>query len=219
MNNIGQTLKRIRHTRGLNQQEMIELIFPGQHISKQTYSNYENGKNTPDAYLLHDIAKILGVPMETFFDFTYPTKCTKKSQKSLIELYEYMEKHSQFTLGRKETFDWYVEVIERQLTPVIDKIIADPAYSELKYDIRGLISSFICGYAMFYDPHKYSPDEYFEPKLRADLDHISDLYQYEKKVCDAITIDSYSLDEEIRKNAVLKMLNSSINELKLYLGE
>ena len=41
---VAETLKELRHHRGLTQKELSEQL----HISRQAYSNYENGTRLPD---------------------------------------------------------------------------------------------------------------------------------------------------------------------------
>ena len=44
MRDIGKNLKQLREQKGLKQEQLAELLF----VTRQTVSNYENGRSRPD---------------------------------------------------------------------------------------------------------------------------------------------------------------------------
>lgn len=56
MANVGKNIKRLRTKRGMTQDALAERLF----VSRQTVSNYENGKSTPDIDTLVKLAEIFG---------------------------------------------------------------------------------------------------------------------------------------------------------------
>ncbi|MBE6007913.1 MAG: helix-turn-helix transcriptional regulator [Lachnospiraceae bacterium] len=61
MANVGKTIKVLRIRKGMTQDEMAEKLF----ISRQTVSNYENGKSNPDLDILVKIADMLETDANT----------------------------------------------------------------------------------------------------------------------------------------------------------
>ena len=57
MRDIGKNLKQLREQKGLKQDELAELLF----VTRQTVSNYENGRSRPDIETLMKIAEILEI--------------------------------------------------------------------------------------------------------------------------------------------------------------
>ena len=55
MRDIGKNLKQLREQKGLKQEQLAELLF----VTRQTVSNYENGRSRPDIETLMKIAEIL----------------------------------------------------------------------------------------------------------------------------------------------------------------
>ncbi|MCI8349253.1 MAG: helix-turn-helix transcriptional regulator [Firmicutes bacterium] len=64
---ISQNLKIIRISHCLNQSQMAELVG----VSRSAYISYENGKRTPDAEVLFNIATRFGLNMSVFFEHDY----------------------------------------------------------------------------------------------------------------------------------------------------
>lgn len=64
---IARNLKIIRVSNGLNQTQMAE--YSG--VSRAVYLSYENGRRTPDAEVLFDIAVRFGLNMSVFFEKDY----------------------------------------------------------------------------------------------------------------------------------------------------
>ena len=52
MRDIGKNLKQLREQKGLKQEQLAELLF----VTRQTVSNYENGRSRPDIETLMKIA-------------------------------------------------------------------------------------------------------------------------------------------------------------------
>lgn len=57
MHSISKNLKLIRQQRGWTQQQMADVLF----VTRQTVSNWENGKSMPDLNMLTDISEKLNV--------------------------------------------------------------------------------------------------------------------------------------------------------------
>ncbi len=57
-------LRKYRMQAGFSQREVATIL----RMNRSTYTYYETGKTAPDPETLNRIAKIFGVPMETFFD-------------------------------------------------------------------------------------------------------------------------------------------------------
>ena len=64
---IARYLKIIRVSNSLNQSQMAD--FAG--VSRAVYMSYENGKRTPDAEVLFNIAARFGLNMSVFFENDY----------------------------------------------------------------------------------------------------------------------------------------------------
>ena len=57
MNDLGETLWRLRERAGLSQEALAEKLG----VTRQTVSNWENGRATPDAHKLAKLCEVLGV--------------------------------------------------------------------------------------------------------------------------------------------------------------
>ena len=55
MANVGKNIRILRTKKGMTQDELAEKLF----VSRQTVSNYENGKSNPDIDMLMKIAEVL----------------------------------------------------------------------------------------------------------------------------------------------------------------
>ncbi len=60
MNTIGQHLRNIRQEKQISQEELAEKVF----TTRQTISNYETGKSSPDLAMIEALAKALEVDSE-----------------------------------------------------------------------------------------------------------------------------------------------------------
>lgn len=61
MRDIGKNIKSIRQSKGMTQDAMAEALF----VTRQTISNYENGRSRPDLDMLLKIAEILETDVNT----------------------------------------------------------------------------------------------------------------------------------------------------------
>lgn len=66
MTNIGNRIKTLRESRGLTQDAFAELL----HVTRQTVSNYENGRSQPDLNMLAEIARVLETDANTLLGET-----------------------------------------------------------------------------------------------------------------------------------------------------
>lgn len=61
---IGRALQYYRDNANLTQGEMAEKL----QISRQAYSNYENGKREPNIQLICDMAQVFEITTDEFFN-------------------------------------------------------------------------------------------------------------------------------------------------------
>lgn len=61
MANVGKNIKKLRTTCKMTQEALAEKLF----VSRQTVSNYENGKSNPDIDMLVKMAEIFGTDVNT----------------------------------------------------------------------------------------------------------------------------------------------------------
>lgn len=61
MRDIGKNIKSIRQFNGMTQDALAEALF----VTRQTVSNYENGRSRPDLDMLLRISKVLGTDINT----------------------------------------------------------------------------------------------------------------------------------------------------------
>ena len=57
MKKLGEQIRRLREEKGLSQEVLAEKLD----VSRQTVSNWENDRATPDAYKLKQLCEILGI--------------------------------------------------------------------------------------------------------------------------------------------------------------
>ena len=72
MRNIGKNIKELRISNNLTQDQLAEKLF----VTRQTVSNYENGKSRPDVDTLEKIASVLGCQLT---DLIYGKEKPKKN--------------------------------------------------------------------------------------------------------------------------------------------
>lgn len=74
MENMGKTIKSLRQRRGMTQDDLANALF----LSRQTISNYELGRTTPDIETLTRLSEILDSDLQTLIygpeDFTAQRK-------------------------------------------------------------------------------------------------------------------------------------------------
>ena len=61
MRELGKNIKKLRKSRGMTQDSFAELL----HVTRQTVSNYENGRSQPDLEMLTEIARVLDTDVNT----------------------------------------------------------------------------------------------------------------------------------------------------------
>ena len=57
MREVGKNIRQLRMEQGMSQEDLAKSLF----VSRQTVSNYENGKSSPDLDMLVKVAEVLGV--------------------------------------------------------------------------------------------------------------------------------------------------------------
>lgn len=77
MAEVGKNIKKIRKEENLTQDELAERL----HCTRQTISNYENGKSEPNIALLVEIANVLGVEVN---DLIYGPKKRENRRRQKI---------------------------------------------------------------------------------------------------------------------------------------
>ncbi|MBR4875347.1 MAG: helix-turn-helix transcriptional regulator, partial [Clostridia bacterium] len=61
MRDIGKNIRDLRIQKGLTQEQLAEQLF----VTRQTVSNYENGKSRPDVEMIQKIAEVLACDVNT----------------------------------------------------------------------------------------------------------------------------------------------------------
>ena len=83
MANVGKNIRILRTKKGMTQDELAEKLF----VSRQTVSNYENGKSNPDIDMLMKIAEFLDTDANALIYGIPVRPDTKKERiKSLVLL-------------------------------------------------------------------------------------------------------------------------------------
>lgn len=77
MADVGKNIKKIRKDKALTQDDLAERL----HCTRQTISNYENGKSEPGIDLLIEIAEVLGVEVD---DLIYGLKKKENRKKQKV---------------------------------------------------------------------------------------------------------------------------------------
>lgn len=76
MNEIGSNLRSLRKQHDLKQEQLAELL----HVTRQTVSNYENGKSEPDIDMLVRIAEVFETDVNRLIGVPSPTQPRRKAQ-------------------------------------------------------------------------------------------------------------------------------------------
>jgi transcriptional regulator with XRE-family HTH domain len=76
MPDIGKNIRRIREENNMTQLELSQRL----HCTKQTISNYENGRRLPDVPTMHELAAIFGVPVGAIMGGEKPTEQSKPKE-------------------------------------------------------------------------------------------------------------------------------------------
>lgn len=99
-NKIAETLKELRIYRGLTQDELSSMV----NISRQTLSNYENGKRIPDADSLCVLAEFYDVTLDQLVRtglrpvVTDPFASLPEDYRTLLQAYHCLPADKQKTL-------------------------------------------------------------------------------------------------------------------------
>lgn len=80
MRDIGKNIKSIRQAKGMTQDAMAEALF----VTRQTVSNYENGRSRPDLDMLLQIAEVLETDVNTLLYGPAVPQSKRDSYKWLI---------------------------------------------------------------------------------------------------------------------------------------
>lgn len=79
MRDIGKNIKQLRIEQDMTQDQMAEKLF----VTRQTVSNYENGKSRPDVDMLIQIAQVLDTDVNALI-YGPPITVSRKTQKKLV---------------------------------------------------------------------------------------------------------------------------------------
>ena len=70
MGDIGKSIRQLRIQNHMTQDELAQKLF----VTRQTVSNYENGKSKPDVEMLERIAEVLHTDIQTVIYGPQPVK-------------------------------------------------------------------------------------------------------------------------------------------------
>lgn len=101
-NLLGKKLKELRKAHSLKQDDIAEVLG----VVRQTYSNYESGKRTPDSESLYKLAGLYNISIDDLMHLTieldrnvyYDAPCPSTTA---IELNEYLEYFNQPDIQKK----------------------------------------------------------------------------------------------------------------------
>ena len=83
MRDIGKNILELRRRKGMSQDELVEKLF----VTRQTVSNYENGKSRPDVEMLMKIAEVLESDMNAvLYGLPVPEEVIREKRKLLKRL-------------------------------------------------------------------------------------------------------------------------------------
>lgn len=77
MKKLGEKIWRLREEKGLSQEALAEKL----EVSRQTVSNWENDRATPDAYKLKHLCEVLGISADGLLEMG-ECDCTLEEKKS-----------------------------------------------------------------------------------------------------------------------------------------
>ncbi|MBQ8835971.1 MAG: helix-turn-helix transcriptional regulator [Clostridia bacterium] len=80
MRDIGKNIRSARTKKNITQDELAEKLY----VTRQTVSNYENGKSRPDVEMLMSISEVLGVELNVLLYGEEKTPEQKRAKKQLI---------------------------------------------------------------------------------------------------------------------------------------
>lgn len=80
---IGIRIRKYRELRGLSQKELADLIG----VSNSRVSNWEQGINRPNVYIISDLCKALDVSPSELLDIQISTDSLNEQERKLISAY------------------------------------------------------------------------------------------------------------------------------------
>lgn len=81
MKKLGEKIWRAREGKGLSQEALAELLD----VSRQTISNWENDRATPDAYKLKQLCEALGIGMDELWETGEDSDANSKAAQAEIQ--------------------------------------------------------------------------------------------------------------------------------------
>lgn len=79
MNTIGHNIKRLRTKKNITQDEMAEAL----HVSRQTISNWERGKNEPNLEMLSSICAFFQVELSELIEVQSSSQAKRRMRKTV----------------------------------------------------------------------------------------------------------------------------------------
>lgn len=128
MNNIGDTLKKLREETGLKGNEVVERLKGlGIEISVKTLYGYESGRNSTNADMFLALCQIYKCQniMEVFSNSSDDVLFTNKEWE-MIEKYRKLDSHGKEMVDFTLLKEWERSTTEQKAVPVALK--GDPAY-------------------------------------------------------------------------------------------
>lgn len=89
MKNLGEKIWRLREERGLSQEALAEQL----QVSRQTVSNWENDRATPDAYKLKQLCEILCVSADGLLETETPAPISQNMSQNILQNISQEENH------------------------------------------------------------------------------------------------------------------------------
>ena len=80
MRDIGKNIKQLRTQKNMTQDELAERIF----VTRQTVSNYENGKSRPDVDMLVQIAQVLETDIQQLIYGPEPKRMNAEAKRLIL---------------------------------------------------------------------------------------------------------------------------------------
>ena len=102
MRDIGKNIKDLRQQKGMTQEELAEKLF----VTRQTISNYEQGKTRPDVDMLILISEALQTDIN---DILYGAKCKTGKRNALLKILFQIIFLFILSLIYKSVWDWEQE--------------------------------------------------------------------------------------------------------------
>lgn len=81
MKKLGEKIWRLREEKGLSQEALAEKLD----VSRQTVSNWENDRATPDAYKLKQLCEVLGISADGLLDMEEKNSGLSQEDANVVE--------------------------------------------------------------------------------------------------------------------------------------